>query len=112
MQFLPVCAPFPEFRRKRRRLQVEQVLFKPGVEYVEFLSFWRVVAVVWHACGGEHGTSFTDELETSPGRLGWMFWTRVVWVALLMRLAKSDFASSVLGPCFGRFSLPPFFGSR
>merc|ERR1719460_2055247 len=44
--------------------QVEQVLFKPGVEYVEFLSFWRVVAVVWHACGGEHGTSFTDELET------------------------------------------------
>ena len=56
------------------RSQVEQVLFKPGVEYVEFLSFWRVVAVVWHACGGEHGTSFTDELETCPARP-----SRVVW---------------------------------
>ena len=35
-----------------------------STDAVTFLSFWRVVAVVWHACGGDHGTTLTDELET------------------------------------------------
>jgi hypothetical protein len=45
--------------------QVEGALLKQGSnDAVTFLSFWRVVAVVWHACGGDHGTTLTDELET------------------------------------------------
>ena len=45
--------------------QVEGALLKQGsTDAVTFLSFWRVVAVVWHACGGDHGTTLTDELET------------------------------------------------